>query len=97
MSEVQEPLLEHPSEVHSEVLEFIRRAYIMIRWRVRQLMEERWWSVTDLAKAAGISYGTAFYLYRGKMKRIDLVTLDRLCAHFGVEPGDLLEYVYEAP
>ena len=69
----------------------------MIRLRVRQLMEERWWSVVDLAQAAGISYGTAFYLYRGKMKRIDLGTLDRLCAHFGVEPGDLLEYAANDP
>lgn len=64
----------------------------MVNIRVHMLMAERRENVTELSKAAGIAYGTAFDLYHGTIKRLDLATLDRLCKHFGVGVGDILEY-----
>lgn len=65
----------------------------MIINRVSRLMGDRRESVAHLAAATGLAYTTAHRLYAGTTERISLVTLDRLCDHFGVTPGDLLEYV----
>ena len=67
----------------------------MIVNRVSRLLGERRQSVMDLSRDTGIAYTTAHDLYRGKVKRIDLATLDRLCKHFGVTPCELFEYVAE--
>jgi putative transcriptional regulator len=68
----------------------------MIVNRVSRLLGDRRESVADLSRSAGIAYTSAYELYRGKVKRIDFVTLDRLCKHFGVTPCEILEYVPEA-
>lgn len=65
----------------------------MIVNRVSRLMGERRESITDLAQGAGIAYGTAYALYHGSGKGIEYETLDKLCRHFGVGPGEILEYV----
>jgi putative transcriptional regulator len=61
--------------------------------RVSRLMGERKENIKQLSEAAGISYGTAYSLYKGTTSRIDFATLERLCDHFGVGTGDILEYV----
>jgi putative transcriptional regulator len=65
--------------------------------RVSRLMGERRENVRSLASATGIAYGTAYKLYKGTTKRIEFDTLDRLCQHFGVSAGDILEYIADAP
>lgn len=60
-------------------------------------MGERRENVQSLASATGVAYGTAYKLYKGSTKRIEFDTLNRLCQHFGVSPGDILEYVAETP
>jgi putative transcriptional regulator len=65
----------------------------MIINRVSRLMGERREGVTDLSRATGIAYSAAYALYKGTTQRIEFDTLDRLCDHFGVGPGDILEYV----
>lgn len=68
----------------------------MIINRVSRLLGERRQSVADLARGAGISYPAAYRLYRDDPKGIDFATLDKLCRHFGVGVGEILEYVPDA-
>ena len=45
------------------------------------------------AHGCGISRGRSIYeLYRGTVKRVDLTTLEKLCKHFDVSVGEILEY-----
>jgi putative transcriptional regulator len=50
-------------------------------------------NIQEASKQTGLSYGTVFDLYHGKVKRVDITTLEALCRTFGVQVGDLLEYV----
>ena len=42
-----------------------------------------------LAERAGVAYNTAHALYTARATRVDLDTIDRICAALQVEPGDL--------
>ncbi|MCX6020626.1 MAG: helix-turn-helix transcriptional regulator [Chloroflexi bacterium] len=53
-------------------------------------MGERREGVTDLARATGIAYTTAYALYKGTVNRIEFNTLDLLCRHFGVSPAEIV-------
>lgn len=64
----------------------------MIVNRVSALLGERRASIQDLARDAGLAYGTAFALYHDKATRYDRDTLDKLCRYFGCGVGDLLVY-----
>ena len=66
----------------------------MIRLRVREHLRKRGWTAYRLAKEAGFSITLAYRLARrdGRFKRLDHRTLDRLCAVFRCQPGDLLEW-----
>jgi DNA-binding Xre family transcriptional regulator len=69
----------------------------MVRLRLAELMKSRGVSAYALAKGAGLNYPTAYRLSRpiGRVRRLEVNTLDRLCAYFGVQPGELLEWVSE--
>ncbi len=64
----------------------------MIVNRVSALLGERRASIQDLARDAGLAYGTAFALYHDKVTRYDQDTLDKLCRYFGCDVGALLAY-----
>lgn len=64
----------------------------MIVNRISRLMGERREGVTDVSRATGIPYSSMYELYADRVKRIDLATLNKLCRHFGVPVGDILEY-----
>ena len=64
----------------------------MIVNRISALLGERRASIQDLAREAGLAYGTAFALYHDKATRYDRDTLDKLCRYFGVGVGELLVY-----
>ena len=48
---------------------------------------------TQLAKQTNVPLRTINHLAQNKNTRIDHITLDRLCKYFGVQPGDLFEYI----
>ncbi len=50
-------------------------------------------SPTMLATRLNIAPNTAYNLWRGNTERIDLPILEKVCAAFGVTPGDILQYV----
>jgi DNA-binding Xre family transcriptional regulator len=66
----------------------------MIKWTIPEILRERGWNANQFAKAAGLTIPAAYRLSKDvEVHRIDAATLDKLCAFFGAEPGDLLERV----
>ena len=52
--------------------------------------------MNELAKKAGVAYGTVFALYHEKAKGVTFEVLGKLCAALECQPGDLLEYVEDS-
>ena len=71
----------------------------MIQFRLRELMaskrrETRRRITYDVISAqTGLSTSTLTRLANDKEERVAINTLDRLCAFFDCQPGDLLVYV----
>jgi DNA-binding Xre family transcriptional regulator len=55
--------------------------------RIGELAKNEGLTIKALAERAGVAYNTAHALYTSRATRIDLDTLDRMCAALGVEPG----------
>ena len=64
--------------------------------RLSRLIGERRLSVKDVEAGTGISYRALHDLYHGRTSRIDLETLNKLCAFFEVEPGQIFEWRRDA-
>ena len=62
----------------------------MIRFRLSEILEERQQTVYWLWKETGIRYATVWQMNKGKIARLSLDTLDRICEALECEPGDLL-------
>jgi DNA-binding Xre family transcriptional regulator len=66
----------------------------MIVWRVRDVAERAGIKTGyELWKQAGIHPNTAYRLWDGTAKRLDIETLEKLCVFFGVPVGQLLQHV----
>ena len=61
----------------------------VVRLRIGELLKDRKMSSLDLAEKAGIAPLTARQLAKGRTERMDLVTMGKVCAALGVEPGEL--------
>lgn len=65
----------------------------MIVNHISRVMGEHRLSIAETARRAGLAYTVVFGLYHGNVKRVDLGTLDALCAALEVESvSDLFEY-----
>ncbi len=62
---------------------------MMIVNKIGDLARQRDLNVQELARKAGVAYGTAHGLYTGVSKRIDLDVLDKMCVALDAQPGDL--------
>ncbi len=60
-----------------------------VRMRIGELARHQGLTIKALAERAGVAYNTAHALYTGRATRIDLDTLDRICAALRVEPGEM--------
>ena len=69
----------------------------MIKCHLSRLMGERKLKVADVARATGLYRGTISLLYDETAAKVDLETIDRLCAYFGVAVGELFEQVAPLP
>ena len=67
----------------------------MIRCRLRELAEEQGISMRQLEFATRIRLSTLLGFRDNTWKHFPAYAMDRLCEHFGVTPGELLEYVKE--
>lgn len=63
----------------------------MIKCHLSRLMGERKLKVADVARATGLYRGTISLLYDETASKVDLETIDRLCAYLGVTVGELFE------
>ena len=75
----------------------------MIRYKVRELIALRQFktgariTILDVAGATGIHRTTLSKLVNERGYVTGTETIDRLCAYFGCEVGDVMEYVKEGP
>lgn len=60
-----------------------------LRWRVRELADERDWDTADLAREADLDEKTVRNILAGRTTRIDLRTIARLAEALGIQPGAL--------
>lgn len=65
----------------------------MIRCHLSRLMGEHKMKVIDVARETGLHRNTITLLYKETATRVDLETMDKLCALFDCQVEDLFEYV----
>lgn len=61
----------------------------MIYLRIGEIVDARGWNIQRFADETHLSYPTAYGLYKGRINRIDLKTLDSICEALGIEPGEV--------
>ena len=64
----------------------------MIKCHLSRLMGERKLKIADVARATGLYRGTITLLYDETASKVDLETIDKLCAFLGVTVGELFEH-----
>ena len=69
----------------------------MIKCHLSRLMGERKLKVAEVARATGLYRGSVSLLYDETASKVDLETVDRLCAYFGVTVGELFEHLPSLP
>lgn len=65
--------------------------------RLDVMLAKRKVSVTELSEKVGITMANLSILKNGKAKAIRFSTLDKICEVLNCQPGDIVEYVKEAP
>ena len=64
----------------------------MIRLKVREVAQERGiTTIKAFAARAGLAYDTAADLWHGRMKRLDLATLERVCRTLQCRVEEVIE------
>ena len=69
----------------------------MIVIRLDVMLAKRKMSVTGLADRVGITIANLSILKNGRAKAVKLETLNKICQILQCQPGDLLEFVEDAP
>ncbi|MFL6213302.1 MAG: helix-turn-helix domain-containing protein [Blastocatellia bacterium] len=62
----------------------------MIRIHLHEVLQEQNRTLYWLAKQTGVRYATVWNLSRGKVGRLSMDALDRICGALSCQPGDLL-------
>jgi len=68
----------------------------LVKCHLSRLMGERKLKVIDVARETGLHRNTITLLYNETATRIDIETVNKLCALFGCEVGDLFEFVKDS-
>lgn len=63
----------------------------MIRCHLARLMGERKLRIADVVRETGLSRNTVTLLYKETAQKVDLDAIERLCALFDCNVGELLE------
>ncbi|NOH04678.1 MAG: helix-turn-helix transcriptional regulator [Chloroflexi bacterium] len=59
----------------------------------KRMKERRPISLSEIAEITGISRKTLYAWENNKVNRFDVPVINALCEYFGIEPGELFEYV----
>lgn len=63
---------------------------LVIRIRLREVLEEKKKSLFQLSYESATPYTTLHRIAKSNQRRIDLEVLSRICLALGCQPGDLL-------
>ena len=66
-------------------------APVPLRFRLRELLEEKGVSQSELARLSGVSFTTINRMAANHTAQVSLGTLDKLSDALGVGPGELFE------
>lgn len=67
-----------------------------VRLRIKELAEERGWTLRDVADRAGVNYNTVrSYVQRGELNTVDLSAVFKIARAFDVAIEDLVEILEE--
>ncbi|WP_298826393.1 helix-turn-helix transcriptional regulator [uncultured Piscinibacter sp.] len=69
----------------------------MLRCHLSRLMGERKLRIADVARDTGLHRNTVTLLYDETATRVDLDSIEKLCAYFGVGVGELFEHIPDPP
>jgi DNA-binding Xre family transcriptional regulator len=67
----------------------------MIRLRVKEVAQEKGFSLGRLSRASDVAYNTVKAIYRNPYKEVTTTTLNKLAAALGVPASELIEDVQE--
>jgi transcriptional regulator with XRE-family HTH domain len=68
----------------------------LIRLRVRELAEERGWSLKEVSERSGVNYQTiASYVRRDQLAMVDFTAVQKIARAFDVMIEDLVEVIEE--
>ena len=65
----------------------------MIRLRVKEVAQEKGFSLGKLSRASDVAYNTVKAIYRNPYKEVTTTTLNKLAAALGVPSSELIEDV----
>lgn len=67
-----------------------------VRLRIKELAEERGWTLREVADRAGVNYNTVrSYVQRGELNTVDLSAVFKIAHAFDVAIEDLVEVLEE--
>lgn len=59
----------------------------------KRIKERRPISLSEIEKVTGVSRRALYAWENNKVTRFDVPVINALCEYFGIEPGDLFQYV----
>lgn len=68
------------------------RSPALIKCHLARLMGEHKLKIVDVARETGLNRNTVTLLYKETARKVDLGAVDKLCALFQCDVGDLFEY-----
>lgn len=67
-----------------------------VRLRIKELAEEKGWTLKDVADRAGVNYNTVrSYVQRGELNTVDLSAVFKIARAFDVTIEELVEILEE--
>ncbi len=65
----------------------------MVRLRVKEVAQEKGFSMGRLSRESNIAFNTIREIYRNPYRQITVVTLDKLARTLGVTTDELIEHI----
>ncbi len=65
----------------------------MIRLKIKEIAEQKGFSMTKLSHRSEVSFNTIKSLFRDPYRSVNTETLERIAKALGVSPVDLIEYI----
>ncbi len=84
--------------LHSAILFFIQdeKGVFLIKCHLSRIMGEKKLRIADVARAIGVHRNAITLLYEETATRVDMDTIDKLCAFLDCGIQDLFEYIADS-